>query len=176
MRGTSKILRWLNKIYHEKNMFLRHFRRFERCSCHLIESVTTYSESQFCLRVRRQGVVLRDNEHHPANLRMSRKQIVYTFLWCFQTCFFNYTTTARLHSLAANSTCKVMVSFSDTCVLKALTKGLENIKIVHPDSTHEHWVGFKLWTTSINNLGTKAHTQNMAKWPRVKLKKKELCG
>ena len=33
-------------MYHEKNMFLRHFRRFERCSYHLIESVTTYSESQ----------------------------------------------------------------------------------------------------------------------------------
>ena len=27
-------------------MFLRQFRRFERCSYHLIESVTTYGESQ----------------------------------------------------------------------------------------------------------------------------------
>ena len=52
-------------------MFLRLFRRFERCSYHLIESVTTYIIGG---SVRRQGVVLCDNEHHPSNLRMSRKQ------------------------------------------------------------------------------------------------------
>ena len=56
-------------MYHEKNMFLRHFRRFERCSYHLIESVTTYSESQ-CEKTR--SGILRDNGHHPS--RTSRKQ------------------------------------------------------------------------------------------------------
>ena len=55
-------------------MFLRHFRRFETCSYHLTESATTYSESQYCLGVGGQGVVWRDNEHHPSNLRMRRKQ------------------------------------------------------------------------------------------------------
>ena len=34
----------------------------------------------------------------------TENKIVYTFLWCFQSYLFNYTTTERLHSLAANST------------------------------------------------------------------------
>ena len=42
----SKLLSWLTKIYHVKNMFLRHFRRFERCSYHLTESDPTYNASQ----------------------------------------------------------------------------------------------------------------------------------
>ena len=50
-------------------MFLRHFRRFERCSYHSRISYNIQGGS-----VRRQGVVLRDNEHHPSTLRMSRKQ------------------------------------------------------------------------------------------------------
>ena len=55
-------------------MFLRHFRRFERCFYQFLESVTTRGNPGYNIQrgsVRRQGEVLRDNEHHPSNLRMS---------------------------------------------------------------------------------------------------------
>ena len=60
----------LNKILYEKNMFLRHFRRFERCSYHLIEPVTTYRE-EVCEDKEWSCVTTND---HPSNLRMGRKQ------------------------------------------------------------------------------------------------------
>ena len=107
-------------------MFLRHFRGFERGSYHLIESVTTYSESQYCLKsVRRQGVVLRDNE--PPSFELKNEQKTKLFIHFFDVSKVVCSIIQQLKgciSLAANSTCfksKVVVSFLDTCVLKALT-------------------------------------------------------
>ena len=79
----------------------------------------------------------------------AENKIVYTFSWCFQSYLFNYTSTERLHSLTANYTWSNSVkwwSVFDTNVIKVLTKGF--------GSRREHWVGFKLWTTWINDLGS----------------------
>ena len=83
---------------------------------------------------------------------------VHAFLWSFQSYLFNDTTTERLHSLAANSIWFKSVQWwsVDTCTIKVQywLRDLENIKIIHPASRHEHWVGFKFWKTSINDLGS----------------------
>ena len=136
-------------------MFLRHFRRFERCSYHLIESVTiqpvTMWENKEWYCVTTDTILLIEKE------RAEHKN-VHAFLWSFQSYLFNDTTTERLHSLAANSIWFKSVQWwsVDNCTIKVQywLRDLENIKIIHPASRHEHWVGFKFWKTSINDLGS----------------------
>ena len=106
--------------------------------------------------------------------KRAENKIAHAFLWCFQSYLFNYPTTERLHSLAANSTWFKSVkwwSVFDTCMIKVQywLRDLENIKIIHPASRHEHWVGFKLWTTSINVLGSFFFVlrNNVISWGRV---------
>ena len=136
-------------------MFLRHFRRFERCSYHLIESVTiqpvTMWENKEWYCVTTDTILLIEKER-------AENKISHALLWCFQSYLFNYTTTERLHSLAANSIWFKSVQWwsVDNCTIKVQywPRDLENIKIIHPASRHEHWVGFKFWKTSINDLGS----------------------
>ena len=136
-------------------MFLRHFRRFERCSYHLIESVTiqpvTMWENKEWYCVTTDTILLIEKER-------AENKNVHAFLWSFQSYLFNDTTTERLHSLAANSIWFKSVQWwsVDTCTIKVQywLRDLENIKIIHPASRHEHWVGFQFWKTSINDLGS----------------------
>ena len=60
-----------------------------------------------CYNLRRQGVVLRDNEPLCFELgKIEQKTKLFTdaFFRGFKTCLFNYTATERLHGLAVNST------------------------------------------------------------------------
>ena len=138
-------------------MFLRHFRRFERCSYQFIESVKHTARK--CEKTR-SGVAWQRTPSFELKNEQPKTKLFILFFWCFQSYLFNYTTTERLHSLAATSSWLKSVKWwsvfrTPARVIKALTiKASENIKIIHPASTHEHWVGFKLWTTSINDLGS----------------------
>ena len=87
----------------------------------------------------------------------TENKTVYTFLWCY---LFNYTTTERLHSLAANSTWFKSVKWwsvfrTPARVIKALTiKGFGKHQNHTPYQYTRTLSRFKLWTTWINDLGS----------------------
>ena len=115
------------------------FLLFNRISYNIL-LVTVWEDKEWCCATT--DTILRIEQEWAEN------KIVYTFSWCFQSYLFNYTSTERLHSLTANYTWSNSVkwwSVFDTNVIKVLTNGF--------GSRHEHWVGFKLCTTSINDLG-----------------------
>ena len=125
------------------------FLPFNRISYN-IQRVTMWEDKEWCCVTT--DTILQIEKEQAEN------KAVHAFLWSFQSYLFNYTTTERLHSLAANSIWFKSVQWwsVDTCTIKVQywLRDLENIKIIHPASRHEHWVGFKLWKTSINDLGS----------------------